>query len=161
MVCYRRFHPAASRASFLAVAILAVYLSSCGNGWKKCYPARGKILLDGQPLAGAEVWLLPTSGELLHTNPPVRPFAKTEADGTFTLTTYVVGDGAPLGTYKARVICERRVRATQPRAAGDDDNDGPGLRNILPSKYADPETSGLSVTIQAGENLLPDFNLKK
>src|SRR5262245_9477558 len=130
----------------LIVAVLALYLASCGNGWKKCYPARGKILLDDKPIEGAEVWLMPTAEELVNTNPPVRPYGKTNKDGTFLLTTYTARDGAPAGTYKARVICEKKVKAARPGIGGEDD--AGGLQNILSPKYADPEAAGLSVVIQ-------------
>jgi hypothetical protein len=146
-------------AWLLTLSTLALALPSCGNGWKKCHPAQGKVLLDGKPVAGAEVWLIPTAPELMNTNPPVRPFGKTGPDGSFTLMTYVAGDGAPAGAYKARVICEKRVKGAK---AGDDDDEGEGgLQNVLPGRYADPEKSGLLVTIQPGSNVVPDFNLKR
>ena len=140
-------------------ALIACALSSCGNGWKKCHPAQGKIVLDGSPLEGAEVWLFPTDEKLLNTNPPVRPYGKSGKDGSFTLMTYVAGDGAPQGKYKARVICERPVKGAAGEVGGDDDR---GQRkNMLAAKYGDPEASGLVVTINPGNNTLPDFNLKK
>ena len=147
------------RTCIALLVLVVVSLASCSQGWKKCHPAQGNILLDGSPLEGAEVWLFPTADDLLKTNPAVRPYGKTSKDGSFTLMTYVAGDGAPVGTFKARVICEKRVKGPAGEGGGDDDR-GQKM-NILPPKYGDPEASGLVVTIQAGHNVIPDFNLKK
>lgn len=141
----------------LLVPPVVLSLPACSDGRKKCYPAQGRILYKGQPLAGAEVWLIPTGSELLQTNPPVRPFGKTGQTGEFTLMTYVAGDGAPVGEYQARIICERKVKNAKP---GDDDDEETGVQNILPARYADPDKSNLKVHIKAGNNVLEDFNLK-
>jgi hypothetical protein len=141
-----------------AVVVCALALPSCaGKGWKACHPATGRVVLNGKPVAGAEVWLVPTSGELKGQNPTIAPYGKTAADGTFSLTTYAPNDGAPAGQYTAKVICEKRVK----NAAPNPDDDRPATRNVLPARYADPDRSGLTVTIQPGNNVIPDFDLKQ
>lgn len=149
---------AALRRASAVVAILTAAAGCGGNGWKPCHPARGAVLLDGKPIEGAEVWLIPDSDDLKAQNPPIAPYGMTGKDGAFVLTTYVTGDGAPAGRYKARVIWERKVQA--PAAEPADDEEG-GKRNVLPPRYADPDKSGLAVTVAAGDNTIPAFDLKK
>lgn len=145
------------RGQWLVVLVLAVVLPSCaGKGWKACHPAKGRVLFNGKPVAGAEVWLVPTSPELQGQNPTIAPYGKSAEDGTFSLTTYTPDDGAPPGQYKAKVICEKKGA----QGAVNPDDDRPATRNVLPARYADPERSGLTVTIQTGNNVLADFELK-
>lgn len=143
-------------ATALLAALLA--LSSCQRSDRlPCFPASGRVLLNDKPVEGAEMWLFPTDPAVLERQPPVRPFAKTAADGSFDLMTYVAKDGAPAGTYKVRVICEKKGKAAGPA----DDERAAGLVNVLPAVYGDPEKSGLTVTIRPGENAIPAFALKK
>lgn len=142
----------------LAAAILLT-ASCASNDRLPCHPASGRVVLNGKPIEGAELWLFPTDVAVAARQPPVRPYGKTTADGTFQLMTYLAGDGAPAGDYKVRVICERKSKAAA--AAPADDEESAGLVNVLPARYGDPDKSGLTATIQAGSNTLPDFQLKK
>ncbi|MCI0703193.1 MAG: hypothetical protein L0241_19105 [Planctomycetia bacterium] len=141
----------------LVGCVVALVTTSCrGEGWEKCYPATGLVTLDGAPLDGAEVWLIPTDEALAKRNPPIRPFAMSDKDGKLVFMTYTAGDGAPAGQYKARIICERKVKGVKNL-----DDEEEATRNILPAKFADPETSGFIVTVTAGDNTFPTFELKK
>jgi hypothetical protein len=130
-----------------ALALAACLCSSCGNGQKPVYPVHGRVLYNGKPAEHAIVVFHPrdeAEGE------PVKPRGKVGADGSFTLTTYQGNDGAPVGEY--RVTVELWLSS----ARGDE---GPTSR--LPPRYARPETSGLTATINAGSTELTTFEIKR
>lgn len=109
-----------------------------GCGAKKetvVYPASGTIkYADGLPLAGGTIFV--------HCSPPAR--GVVNEDGTFALGTYGTDDGAPLGVHPVSILAE---------LPADFDPDG-GRRPVgLKSKYARPDTSGITISIQAeGKN---------
>ena len=130
-----------TRYLLLATAV-AFACSGCGGEeWQAAtYPARGTITVNGEPPIGAVVELRSTGAQ-----PDVRnsrPWAVVQADGSFALSTYMQGDGAPVGTYK--VVVRWPPDVTQP-----------SLADRLSGAYATPERSQWTVTIAEGENDLP------
>jgi hypothetical protein len=145
----------------------------CGTqeGRLSTRPVTGKAALDGKPLAGAEIWLVPKSPEVANAKMTVRPYAKTGADGTFKLTSYVADDGAPIGDY---TVIVQKTGGTADADDPDADPENPpskgkpktfaatvaALKNSrLPAKYSNPTTSDLTFTVKDGPNQL-DFDLK-
>jgi hypothetical protein len=140
-------------------------MTGCGpdDGSLPTRPVSGKVTLDGKPVGGAEIWLVPADSNATVKNAKltIRPYAKTKADGTFVITSYYVDDGAPLGDYTIMVIVEGAADSEEAR-----ENDTPterkgkGKRGIsFPAKYRNPATSGLTVTVKDGPNTL-DLELK-
>jgi hypothetical protein len=113
------------------------------------YPVAGRVLVDGRPVAGAVVSLFPVSGAV---GGPVRPLATTGADGSFRLTTYSTGDGAPAGDYTVTIAWPAPVDTRVEEPAGAPDQ----LRGM----YGDPRRSVLKAAIKAGDNQLPAFELR-
>jgi hypothetical protein len=140
----------------LFVAAVAASLPACGgDGNLPCYPVSGKVTLDGKPLAGVTVVLHPVDKARFKRDE--RPFARTEADGSFKLTTYEKQDGAPDGEYKVAIAFE----AGGP--AGDDDGSDQAVRGKKggrpPERYGSPDKSGLTATIPKSSTTLPPFEL--
>jgi hypothetical protein len=140
-----------------ALLLAAAFASGCQSGRLPTAPVAGKITFDGKPLANAELWLVPKSEAVKNAAIAIRPYAKTSADGTFTVTSYYVDDGAPLGEYAVMVV------PPGSRAAPEEDraNDLPAEKKQrsprpvpFPLKYQDPTTSGLTVTVTDGPNQL-------
>jgi hypothetical protein len=132
-----------------AVALLAVGVTSCGkaDGRKPTFPVTGKVLLpDGKPAEHASVVLHPV-GEDGQDVP--KPRGKVAADGSFSLTTYDAADGAPAGEYRVTVELWRTT------GRGDE-----GPTNRLKPRYANPESSGLTATINPGPTELKPIALK-
>jgi hypothetical protein len=107
---------------------------------KPVQPVCGKVFYEGTPAANAVVTF-----HLL--NPDAKRTtrggdAMAEADGTFTLSTYAANDGAPAGEYAVTVVW------WNPPV----DADGKPGPNMLPERYARPETTPLKVTVKAGTN---------
>lgn len=65
---------------------------------KPTYPVVGRVLVDGQPADYLAVNVEPVDGKLDPEQPTVSQ-AFTDADGRFSLSTYVQGDGVPEGEY--------------------------------------------------------------
>jgi hypothetical protein len=128
------------------IALISVLSSSCSNGRKPVYPVNGQVLFEGQPIPGALIVFHPKGADVGTTE---KSFAKSGPDGTFTLGTYESAEGAPAGNYLVTV--ELWLSSGQ----GDE---GPTSR--LPAKFANPNTSGLTATVEAGPNELKPFQLK-
>ena len=131
---------------FLVLA--SVCLVGCsGEPQEPVYSVHGQVLWEGQPLADALVVLhrLDRQGRNLT--------ARTDSAGRFEMTTYQPGDGAPLGLYAATVEYRELVQ--------EGDEQMRNGRNLLPARYANPETSGLRCEVQAGINELPPWLLER
>ena len=78
---------------------------------------------------------------------------EVDEDGTFTLTTFVAGDGAPAGEYAVTITWPL---PTPPDAPPGDPPPGDRLKN----RYNHPQKSAWKVTIREEDNDLPAFELK-
>ena len=107
------------------------------------HPASGQILVAGKPELGVQVRLHPV-GKLKDMDAP-RPFAATEADGSFSLGTFEAGDGAPVGDYEVTLFWPSEVQG--PAAPGD----------RLSGKFTNITRPPFHVTIQEGANRLEPF----
>ena len=67
---------------------------------------------------------------------------RAEADGSFALSTYTANDGAPAGEYAVTVVW------WNPPV----DAEGKPGPNLLPQRYAKPETTPLKAVVKAGPN---------
>jgi hypothetical protein len=133
-------------------------VSGCGSADRlPTAPVTGIVTFDGKPLANAEIWLVPKSEEVKNAKITIRPYAKTRADGTFTVTSYLVDDGAPLGEYAIMVVPAGSRTNTEEERANDAPSEKKGRDRPLatfPAKYRDPTTSGQSFTVKDGPNQL-------
>ena len=148
--------------TWIVAAIVGLFaVAGCGNdGRLPTRPVTGKVTLDGNPLANAEIWLVPITEEVKNAKMTIRPYAKSAPDGTFTVTSYFVDDGARLGEYAVMVV----AAGGAPAAEEDRENDTPPEKKTekgknkrlspLPVKYKDPTTSGLAFTVKDGPNEL-------
>ena len=128
--------------------VCTVGCGSAGQPWEKVVPASGSVSLSGKPIAGAQITLFPVDQAFpAH----IRPSAVTDAGGKFSLGTNSTSDGAPAGDYTAVVTWNPLVDK------GGGPTRGP---NQLPAKYAQPESSGLKVTIGPEATQIPSLDLK-
>jgi hypothetical protein len=111
------------------------------------YPVKGAITFQGRPVNGAYVVLRGTGTE------PRQPRADglTEEDGSLRLSTYEAYDGVPAGTYSVTVEWRKPMWLPDGRR-------GP---NLLPARYADPKTSGLTFTVKPGDSNVLNLELAK
>ncbi len=156
------------RKSNLVVGMMVVVLalgglSGCGGAGgsatgPKTYPVSGTVTQGGKPVDGATILFVSTDGKKSATG-------KTDASGRYTLTTTKSGDGAVAGQYKVAItkFDAGQVAAadiSDPNYAPPDPNKpAPVAKNLLPEKYASPETSGLTATVKESSNKI-DFTLE-
>ena len=152
----------------MAVCLLAVALAfavGCGRKGPAVEFVEGTVLLDGQPIKGADVGFSPVAGRLA-------AYGRTDSAGKFRLTTGQGGKhlgGAPVGEYTVTVIKWRnRLEDLGPQpgpsdpAAGKWQADAERLSSlppdyIVPKAYGDRATSGLKATVKSGRNVGPEF----
>jgi hypothetical protein len=136
------------RSALLAVALLG---ASCArDGRPPVYPAQGKIFYEGKPAANALVILHPVNKDPRLES--VRPLAHVEADGSFKLTTFANGDGAPAGEYVVTVDWREKTAPVEGAPPG---------RSLLPQRYSNPESSQLRVQVKEGPNELEPLKLTR
>jgi hypothetical protein len=131
----------------LALVTLAGSSQKKAGTRKPVYPVHGKLLLNDQPAAGALVVLHPVGGAY----DAERPVATVGPDGSFDLTTYVGNDGAPAGEY---VVTAQWYVSVNKEALGP-------WPNVIPEKYAEPESSGLRVRVAEGPNDLEPIVIER
>jgi hypothetical protein len=98
--------------------------------------------MDGKPLGGALVIFHPRDDR---SPQATRSYAKTEPDGSFALSTYSPGDGAPAGHYIVTVLVQ----------------DVDEAEGMLPGHLGLPQTSGLMAEVKSQANELPPFRLRR
>jgi hypothetical protein len=116
----------------------------------KVYPVSGKVLVAGQPAAGAEVALHRQTPLKDALGRPIVPHARCAADGSFKLTSYVPDDGAPEGTFQLTV--EWPIVTTE----GGEETSG---QDRLQGRFRWPKHASVA-TIEPHENELGTINLK-
>jgi len=89
----------------LLVAALAITGTlGCGSADTRFHaptiPVKGKLLVDGKPFGPCVIFFA-----VINPDPDPKKFVPTvtgqvKEDGSFVLTTYNQGDGAPVGTYR-------------------------------------------------------------
>ena len=141
-----------TRALLLACSVFSLFLSACGGGASDApdlAAVSGTVTLDGQPLADANVTFISENG-------PVST-AKTDAQGNYSLGTKGQNDGATVGNHKITVTKVSQIPES---------NDPTGLQaaedagQVIPAKYADMNSSGLTATVEAGQDNVVPIELK-
>ncbi len=143
----------------IAVLLLACCVPfaafGCGSkGLDDLNKAKGVITLDGQPLAGAQITLCPTQSGVRSAG------ANSDEKGVFVFQTLKGGDGVADGEYQVTVTkshtenpyTDEEVKIINESGGKRPENlfpdrEPPTLVNDLPQRYANPNTSGLTLKI--------------
>jgi hypothetical protein len=120
-----------TRAIFvcLMLSLSLIWLNGCGSGRPKLVKVSGQVFIDGQPLAAGVPGFIQVLPE------GTRP-ATGNIDpqtGRFSLTTFEPDDGCVPGTHKVAIILRAMV--------------GTESVSLIDEKYADPSSSGLTITV--------------
>ena len=135
------------RSAVAAAACLALWSTGCWSSqdkWEKARPetaeVAGVVLHDGAPVSDAIVTFRPDGGT--HS-----AYDRTDENGRFQLTTFEDGDGAVPGQYRvtvSKVVVDYEPNPKNPEVL-------PPLyhaeQSVLPSEYAEADTSGLTATV--------------
>jgi hypothetical protein len=150
--------PKVARLAGLAFALsVCLLLPSCG-GSSKAPALFGTVNYKGSPVTGGNITLYPTAGG------PEYPI-QIRPDGTYETS------GVPLGTMSVSIETESIKGQTGGAASykpppgakmvdkpPEIDNSGAPSYVKIPKKYSDPKTSGLSIEITKGRQMV-NFDL--
>ena len=131
------------RSRIIAVFCVSLVCLGCGSSGRnlpKTVPATGVVTLDGKPVDGAQVILVPVG------DASTGAFGVTNSSGHFSLRAYDEKDGAIPGEYKAQVSKTIQVKVAGAKGSLDG-GDPVRFEYGVPGKYTGAKTSGLSVTI--------------
>src|SRR5262245_61079551 len=100
----------------LLAGVLALFLmlNSCAgkSGRKPVYPVSGQVFVGDKPAVQAFVVFHPKEDDSLEAT---RPYGHVGTDGSFSLTTYDPGDGAPAEEYIVTIVWAAIIGTEEPR----------------------------------------------
>ncbi|MBU6238083.1 MAG: hypothetical protein KGQ51_09645 [Planctomycetes bacterium] len=141
------------RLRFIAMMLATPLLFGCSDGLQqKTYPVSGEVRWNGKPVKGITVVLRPTDKSKFKWQEI--PQAITDESGKFAIHTYTSNDGAPAGEYLVGIALMDAVSEE-----GDDQVKRDLNAPKFPTKYADPEKSGLRATVNTKATVLEPFEL--
>ena len=83
--------------------------------------------------------------------------AQIQADGTYVLSTFAKGDGAPLGKYRVTIEA-RRITNRPPKTENPKPDFKPEFEWLVPQEYSSTESSDLNAIVEDDHNTI-DFDL--
>lgn len=116
------------------------FAAGCGRAGPRPVPVSGRVLLDGQPVRGGYIRVVPQEGRAAG--------GRIDNDGRFTLSTHTENDGCLPGTHAVEVAVGE-IFGDESLGISPPPVDAAALRH-----YADIETSGLQVTIDGPTDAL-------
>ncbi|TWU30461.1 carboxypeptidase-like regulatory domain-containing protein [Bythopirellula polymerisocia] len=120
----------------MVAAILTASCGGCGSSDRSVVTGH-VIRADGSPLALARVIAVSSDGDKT-------AYASTDTDGSYEITLGSEARGIPPGTYSVYLIEDRGVEEGK-------------MKRTIAKKYTDPNTSGLSIDVVAGESKVFDI----
>ncbi len=141
------FRTISGRLLLLALPVLLA-ASGCSREAPRVpvIPVSGKVIYQGKPPVGAQIVLHPVNAA---ETSDVAPSVVVGSDGSFTITAYDPGDGAPQGDYVATIHWHKFVAS-----------EGGAGPNVLPKEYASPATSPVKVNVSGGPTQVPPIAIK-
>jgi hypothetical protein len=152
----------------MAGALVGLSLAGCGSGGggssgPPVFPVKGTVKLSGQPVVGADVVFNLKDGS-------GSSFGRTDASGTYQLTTRRSNDGALPGDYLVAISkASEAPPADEATIPQDSPNYNPFVgkgaatkpkpKGAFPTQYGDTKTSGLTARVLEEPNTI-DFDLK-
>lgn len=136
----------------LLLLLVAVVSIGCSKANRNA-PAKGKVLVAGQPASGAVLTFIMDGGG----SEAVSGSAIAGEDGSFSVQSNML-DGLPPGKYSVAITwpdTSKKLTAGQ-IMQGATPEDGP---DKLKGKYSDPKASNLHVEVKSGTAEIPTFNL--
>jgi hypothetical protein len=143
---------------FVCVSLLILFCLGCNSSKLILGKVEGTVTLDGQPLK---------MGNIIFVTKGTRDASGIIENGVIkNVMTFVEGDGAPVGHSAVAIIAIDETPNNQPQEppiteTAETSTPSPtdaspvtlgGQKFSIPPNYTNPETSGLTVTIQKGIN---------
>lgn len=122
------------------------------DGHPPTAPVQGTVYFEDQLLKFGSVMFSPAGG-----GQPAR--GEIQPNGTFTLSTFAEGDGAIVGSHRVRIMCNS---VQDPNNTAEYDVNAANVgRLMIPRKYTQLSSSGLTADVSASENGPFEFRLTK
>lgn len=148
------------RAALVCVLLTVSFAAGCSSEPAKpaTFPVSGTVTRNGQPVVGATLIFVPSA------TGAEAAIGMTDAEGRYQLTTFTSGDGARAGEYRVK-ISQYGVPATpaggktlsheeEQKIYKEDETPAPPPKNLLPTKYENEGTSGITHTVKDGPTTL-------
>jgi hypothetical protein len=130
--------------------VLLVCAAGCGGDSRPTpVPAGGKVAYRKSALPVGALVVFHPADPATEKVIGGKPFAKVKDDGTFELTTYAEGDGAPPGDYGVTIDWRPPAKGGK-FALGGDGGDAGGAPK-LNAKYSTPGAPAFKVTVKKGD----------
>jgi hypothetical protein len=113
-------------------------------------PVSGSVEINGQPAADVFINLHPIDNSGAETQ--IVPRAQTDSQGNFVVSTYLSGDGAPVGSYGVSFSWVGPLNGLK-------EDEYEKLPEKIAAKYRNAVTSGIKITVTEGPNELAPFQL--
>jgi hypothetical protein len=130
----------------VAVGAVASGLGGCG-GDANMARVKGRVTYDGQPLTTGEVSFSSVDGGRV-------AMSNIDSKGNYELRTSTTVVGVPPGSYKVKIL------AVEQKSGMDQDGKPFPAKYLIPEKYGDVATSGLTATVEKGKPEI-NFDLKQ
>lgn len=144
---------------FVSLLILTAGCGDAPESRLSLIPVTGEVRVKGQPALGSEIMLHPIGGPAADAG--LYPYGIADESGTFSITSYEQGDGAPPGDYQVTVVWPDSSYQPETPAELDEFHGGGGQTpDKLRGRYAEPQGSGLKVAVTPGITELPAFDLE-
>lgn len=139
-----------SHSALLCRILLIAWVALvAGCGEKNWATVNGTVMVNGTPIGPGTIMFEPTgSGD-----PRARSgIGNFKEDGKYVVRSAGGRDGIPAGEYQVLID-------GKPAESSGDEFVDPARITKIPAKYLNPSTSGLTASLEAGENTV-DFDLK-
>ena len=136
-----------NRLLFLLIPLCFVLFVGCSRG-PVCYVVEGTITFKDAPLSGANVTFVPVDPD----KGAVFANGRTDENGRFTLTAAqfgVPGKGTTAGEYQVTVVRNEDQPSSYEQS---DYGPIPLYKSLIPSRYVNPTTSGLTAVVEKKKN---------
>ena len=132
-------------AAACGLAMLA--LGGCTASGPALHTVTGRVATsEGQGCDGALVVFHPLAADRVNEK---KPFATCEQDGSFTLTTNELGDGAEAGDYGVTVVWIRKDEGGEQKMSLSSESSGG--RDALGGRYGKPSDPQFEATVAPGD----------
>ncbi len=144
------------RFRLLSIVLLGLPLVGCGaSGGPGTVPASATVILDGEPIEGVTVTLLPEGSSVKGKG----GYGVTDTSGNVTFKSGPETDGVPAGKY--RVLFQKLTQADGSPIPPDAMAIDLETVNAVPAIYNDPDNSPILATVEEGGSGEPlAFELK-
>jgi hypothetical protein len=126
--------------------LLAAFLLGCGSA-PVTIPIHGEVTFNGQPMTDGIVVYLPKAPGLAR-----QASGRIMSDGKFELTTFKKADGVVPGEYDI-VVYAYEAHPGEPKSREEHEAvaKAGGIKRgfVIPAKYVNPQTSGLSDSVNS------------